>query len=293
MGGPYHGPAEGCSPACAGTPEALSTHGRWREVQPRVRGDATFLIFGAAQSKGAAPRARGRPQDRRRAVGVLGCSPACAGTPQGASLLHRGMRVQPRVRGDAPKTRHDLAYEVGAAPRARGRPAAPAQDPLPLGCSPACAGTPTRVSCRSGMSWVQPRVRGDAGLRVLRVLLLKGAAPRARGRRRGSLSPLVCRGCSPACAGTPERGSVRRDEAWVQPRVRGDAIEVSEALSSAVGAAPRARGRPQVQVDQISEWGCSPACAGTPASRSRRASRDGVQPRVRGDALAKGSRSRA
>ncbi len=129
----------------------------------------------------------------------------------------------------------------------------------------------------------QPRVRGEQHVYVLRAVMRRGSAPRARGADDGAAASRVEHRISPACAGSRTSTTSSRAGAWDQPRVRGEQWSMFGCRARIMGSAPRARGAGAERGRQLRPRRISPACAG-----SRRAltcttwsSRD--QPRVRGE----------
>ena len=69
---------------------------------------------------GSAPLARGTASEWDKLVAASGISPACAGNRHIADKAYRGIRDQPRLRGEQLLNRARELLEAGSAPLARG-----------------------------------------------------------------------------------------------------------------------------------------------------------------------------
>jgi len=96
-------------------------------------------------------------------------------------------------------------------------------------------------------------VRGADEMAPLHQTDVKGASPRARGRRGlGHLGPGGGRSI-PACAGPTDEFGAEAVVTREHPRVRGADASPSSANVCLLGASPRARGRPLLTWEFISE----------------------------------------
>ena len=172
----------GLTPACAGTSDCAGQRRNHRWAHPRVRGDVMVGMFGTATILGSPPRARGRRAGCRSSVGLVGLTPACAGTSHHAGPGGAAIGAHPRVRGDVAAATVCQRGHEGSPPRARGRlhePGPPGGGP---GLTPACAGTSRWKAYDPKWLGAHPRVRGDVKRRGGRGPAVAGSPPRARGR---------------------------------------------------------------------------------------------------------------
>ena len=173
---------------------------------------------------GRSPRARGSPKDAIFKLLATGSIPACAGKPEPCVWRPVALRVDPRVRGEAPPLGELIQLEPGRSPRARGSLASISASLDNLRSIPACAGKPLYAFLLCRINRVDPRVRGEALSRRNSKDQKWGRSPRARGSR--FLPRGVCgrHGSIPACAGKPEGTHDNVRCLRVDPRVRGEAF---------------------------------------------------------------------
>ena len=168
------------------------------------------------------------------------------------------------MRGDVVYTEIRSLMMMGSPPRARGRPRGELQPGVPLGLTPACAGT--SVAAAPG-EWSAV-----------------GSPPRARGRHLSRGLGRRRQGLTPACAGTSRRHPDHGRRAGAHPRVRGDVrIACPAPELHPVGSPPRARGRHLAEHPVEGVTGLTPACAGTSRPGLSTLARSWAHPRVRGD----------
>ncbi len=197
-----HRPAAGNSPACAGSSRGWRGGRRTYREQPRVRGEQDAEARSSSDWWGTAPRARGAVDDRADDRGRHGNSPACAGS-RGTTPGPSGWTgEQPRVRGEQPGALLLVVPVDGTAPRARGAGLVGGDRPVPVGNSPACAGSRVADSVAATSAREQPRVRGEQCRAVSMAAMPQGTAPRARGAASGAVHGEALHGNSPACAGS-------------------------------------------------------------------------------------------
>jgi len=256
-------PAEGNTPACAGTTADRRPRGCTPPEHPRVRGDDAPTSGAPPTPSGTPPRARGRLGGAAVEVPRDGNTPACAGTTCSPTRCVASPAEHPRVRGD-----DDTVEE-----RARVLP----------GNTPACAGTTASTGARSWPGTEHPRVRGDDGVGEHDDTVMSGTPPRARGRQEPDLREGDHPGNTPACAGTTYRVGCRTTNVAEHPRVRGDDVNTVTVWAARVGTPPRARGRHGVPGRGRGPRGNTPACAGTTTTGRSTRVRMSEHPRVRGD----------
>ena len=167
-----------------------------------MRGEHASRFSSPASTKGSSPHARGAltllppPSLRHRII------PACAGsTPCGRGFLAT-VRDHPRMRGEHPRTSHNVALIQGSSPHARG---ARARKRPPIrweGIIPACAGSTIACSISLRPRWDHPRMRGEHFGNGKLGSFFGGSSPHARGAQRAALSTPIQAGIIPACAGS-------------------------------------------------------------------------------------------
>ena len=91
--------ARGSTPAWAGQPPTGAFVTLSTSVYPRVGGATDWKGKDVERLTGLPPRGRGNPRDVVLSARSGGSTPAWAGQPRTASVLHRGPRVYPRVGG--------------------------------------------------------------------------------------------------------------------------------------------------------------------------------------------------
>ena len=273
----------GSPPRARGRRVDRGQEGSGQLAHPRVRGDDKRALDPDPVQSGSPPRARGRRRLRGGADGLVGLTPACAGTTCRFARRCPRTRAHPRVRGDDSGAISRGARRFGSPPRARGRLGGAAPLPRVGGLTPACAGTTAESPGRRGRTAAHPRVRGDDPQPAARALSARGSPPRARGRLGPGVQAGRLLGLTPACAGTTRSLSSLKAARRAHPRVRGDDAGVLLIGGEWVGSPPRARGRrAHVGVGPVAAR-LTPACAGTTPAPSPRGPYPGAHPRVRGD----------
>ncbi len=238
-----HGAVDrGTIPACAGSTSPATASRRGSRDHPRVRGEHPPLVIMVESLLGPSPRARGARVDREDQFVRLGTIPACAGSTQVRCEVGPETGDHPRVRGEHPAPSGKEVKRVGPSPRARGAHDVSDQDHDPVGTIPACAGSTSSPSGRSGRSGDHPRVRGEHRVNRSLTMVSGGPSPRARGAHRAGHRRVPGAGTIPACAGSTcaTRGPLarRRDH----PRVRGEHNSRTCQWGCHPGPSPRARG---------------------------------------------------
>ena len=213
----------GSIPACAGKPRGSRDSPRGGGVHPRVCGEAEGGGAREAWRRGPSPRVRGSraPSCSPRTAG--GSIPACAGKPRRRGASRRGVRVHPRVCGEASKPSLCPRPDRGPSPRVRGSPSKPSLRTCAQGSIPACAGKPGSGTGTTMCEGVHPRVCGEATLAAVERLAARGPSPRVRGSRASARAATVRAGSIPACAGKPAGLPTLPARSWVHPRVCGEA----------------------------------------------------------------------
>ena len=212
--------------------------------------------------------------------------PACAGEPYEGAVGRSNSPVYPRVCGGTSFALQHNTGTVGLSPRVRGNPTGVRyRDTMP-GSIPACAGEPGRQVSLPLREGVYPRVCGGTSLTRSRWKTTCGLSPRVRGNLSDSIRDPRRRGSIPACAGEPRPFHRRQRLLEVYPRVCGGTAWNLPPWPWPWGLSPRVRGNRGGHGQPIVGLGSIPACAGEPASITRRTSRTTVYPRVCGGTTA-------
>ena len=152
-----------------------------------------------------------------------------------------------------------------------------------MGIIPACAGSTLIQPPVVVVTEDHPRVRGEHSSGPSTVPFNTGSSPRARGARVGVLTHAAALGIIPACAGSTGSqfgtATLWRDH----PRVRGEHRGAVNAIDTAVGSSPRARGALFGSGNQRVGEGIIPACAGSTEKCDLDHTIWGDHPRVRGE----------
>ena len=218
-----------------------------------------FRILG---SVGSSPRVRGTHVRHRRAEGVHGIIPACAGNTAPRMIKRASSRDHPRVCGEHMGTLHVSDAAVGSSPRVRGTPVFSPSVCVRFGIIPACAGNTRVLALRLREVRDHPRVCGEhsAGLSARQTAV--GSSPRVRGTH-GQLGVLHHDvGIIPACAGNTPRSSSCSARRRDHPRVCGEHEFSASSSAIRAGSSPRVRGTPHRRAAEGARRGIIPACAG-------------------------------
>ena len=181
--GAINGPNGRFIPACAGNASPLPGGPTRPPVHPRMRGERTACSAPGLSSHGSSPHTRGTRHYRGAHATTPRFIPAYAGNARSTAGRDSQSTVHPRIRGERATPCVNPMFSHGSSPHARGTP----RDCGPTGAAPrfipACAGNAPRVSRRSRVSAVHPRMRGER--LPLRFLLsaVCGSSPHARGTR--------------------------------------------------------------------------------------------------------------
>ena len=270
-------------PARAGNTSAARTTARPSAVHPRSRGEHPSSLPTSSPGSGSSPLARGtRPggQRRWRAHRFI---PARAGNTACCTAIASRRSVHPRSRGEHHVERFNCDHRPGSSPLARGTRHPGPHERLRCRFIPARAGNTVHTSPAAAARSVHPRSRGEHGLRAATVRLAGGSSPLARGTRCVFGQSLWCLRFIPARAGNTALIGDDRPAVPVHPRSRGEHTLSSLVGAQSAGSSPLARGT-RLRIGSV-EWydRFIPARAGNTAPGSRRAGRNTVHPRSRGE----------
>ena len=295
-------------PACAGEPPARRSHHRLRQVYPRVCGGTSTCSTASIGPSGLSPRVRGNRRRIALARRPWRSIPACAGEPCPPACATQSPGVYPRVCGGTRGRSARCGDWGGLSPRVRGNPRWYQDAGKPGRSIPACAGEPGAGIIPAPQGQVYPRVCGGTGDPDEQGGVIQGLSPRVRGNRDGGAGWRSRRGSIPACAGEPALASRGTPATGVYPRVCGGTVLVEDGGADDSGLSPRVRGNrgwsqglqmqlrsipacagePQERSDRSGDGRVYPrVCGGTSGARRRRAIRQGLSPRVRGNPRAR------
>ena len=260
------------SPALAGNTTTERPPPEVAAVQPRARGEHLRAPQAQGIPCGSAPRSRGTREQRQEDLNIIRFSPALAGNTRTGTAHPPRRAVQPRARGEHPRSPRCSVSLVGSAPRSRG--------------------TRWRDSKLRRQHAVQPRARGEHSSAASTGVDCTGSAPRSRGTR-GSFGHLRAQiRFSPALAGNTSTGHGVGGVIPVQPRARGEHLCGPRSSACSAGSAPRSRGTRQRPCAAGRRIRFSPALAGnTHHCRCGPCFRP-VQPRARGEHPSDGTGTR-
>ena len=171
---------------------------------------------------------------------------------------------------------------AGLSPRVRGNRGMRRLRLRLRGSIPACAGEPALRAPNSRSVGVYPRVCGGTRHRHIKRCIHTGLSPRVRGNHKSILPQYRYSRSIPACAGEPLCGRLCGCAGGVYPRVCGGTMPTRLKPSFTCGLSPRVRGNLADSPCLCRLSGSIPACAGEPRSRSRYQGLPSVYPRVCG-----------
>ncbi len=233
--------------------------------------------------QGSPPRVREPQVQPRRLPGVIGITPACAGTTRSTSRNSARRRDHPRVCGNHGDAGQKALRDAGSPPRVREPPFLTSHPARPAGITPACAGTtqPQRqviTQCQD-----HPRVCGNHSDGLVASDPVEGSPPRVREPLSPGFVGLRAAGITPACAGTTMDMAAERVHVWDHPRVCGNHTYICVNWLTPLGSPPRVR-EPRVDIATIGlSDRITPACAGTTDVRQYDEDEDEDHPRVCGN----------
>ena len=212
------------NPACAGKTFTLASAAVSSSIQPRVCGENACRRTKAFRACDTTPRVRGKREPIPQTRIEKRYNPACAGKTFCPSLYVTSIAIQPRVCGENPSpTRSTMAFS-DTTPRVRGKPPFQTLEGFRGRYNPACAGKTPRLSFKTGLPLIQPRVCGENALLTRSSTGVADTTPRVRGkqapRMRGECSPRY----NPACAGKTVLLVSHPLHALIQPRVCGENV---------------------------------------------------------------------
>ena len=254
-------------------------------VYPRTRGETPQCRPVETDPTGLSPHARGNPEGRHSIVQSIGSIPARAGKPDVRRRDVGVGGVYPRTRGETPRSRDVHESPVGLSPHARGNHIYRLQKLAPGGSIPARAGKPVAMSRTACRSRVYPRTRGETRAAQVGTRTSTGLSPHARGNPMAELRTLPHSGSIPARAGKPAAHRRSGGLSRVYPRTRGETEHGVGLVVVDYGLSPHARGNLQLPDWHRSPAGSIPARAGKPSlhGSGKRCTR--VYPRTRGETM--------
>jgi len=188
-------------PACAGNARSPPGTPASRTVHPRVCGERSGNEKQSLHGNGSSPRVRGTRPRFRRARCQSRFIPACAGNADETYEAASEIAVHPRVCGERGPSLTVIVHGDGSSPRVRGTPRKRGIPRRRFRFIPACAGNANPSRAAGSWTPVHPRVCGERGSRVIRVIRLIGSSPRVRGTHCASRISHPSQRFIPACAG--------------------------------------------------------------------------------------------
>ena len=232
-------------------------------ITPAHAGTTAGFLLPRTSAWGSPPLTRGQQAGQSLVDSEAGITPAHAGTTRLDVCDSFLQEDHPRSRGDNIKRRVQGRFLTGSPPLTRGQLVARYLLPLPLGITPAHAGTTdqdeltaeqyritpahagTTVAKKEKLtnSGDHPRSRGDNRRPHILVRAQRGSPPLTRGQlKKKHIKMSVCR-ITPAHAGTTHHQCPKRDCGQDHPRSRGDNLTCSEYCCAGAGSPPLTRGQ--------------------------------------------------
>ena len=173
--------ANGITPACAGSSEALSCLYSGKSDHPRVCGEQKKWKLDLEHLSGSPPRVRGAEEMYGDELPADGITPACAGSRKRKPPMFRRQWDHPRVCGEQPEEIGGFDRWQGSPPRVRGAVNNGSGNFEAKGITPACAGSSGAQGQKFRSERDHPRVCGEQIDVVIRETNLAGSPPRVRG----------------------------------------------------------------------------------------------------------------
>ena len=85
-----------------------------------MRGEQTFMRNNEVVTEGSPPHARGAGDGGQQQPGILGITPACAGSRTFPGIARARPRDHPRMRGEQTTSSSAHSIRIGSPPHARG-----------------------------------------------------------------------------------------------------------------------------------------------------------------------------
>ena len=253
----------GLIPACAGKTSSRCSRGRRQPAHPRVCGENRVRVLAADKVRGSSPRVRGKPTRWRGVARWQRLIPACAGKTWTHVLR--------------PPRRH------GSSPRVRGKHGPAGESHLGGGLIPACAGKTGGGRARCTASRAHPRVCGENTIPRPASFAYVGSSPRVRGKQPQPRPPSSSDRLIPACAGKTHGGGPMRVLSTAHPRVCGENMPTDAPSLWATGSSPRVRGKRLHRIAPAPGVRLIPARAGKTGARPRAPANSWAHPRACGE----------
>ena len=146
-----------------------------------MRGDVPQISSHKTGQLMFSPRARGCSCRSVDPAAVISVFPACAGMFPNEFIVQAQVHSFPRVRGDVPSRRQVWSHQCRFSPRARGCSQLCHMMLCHMRVFPACAGMFPGSEFLIQVELGFPRVRGDVPASRIRLSMVAGFSPRARG----------------------------------------------------------------------------------------------------------------
>ena len=193
--------AGGRIPAHAGKTLAEPTRTMTLRAHPRSRGENRLIHWPTRTLVGASPLTRGKLAGRHARRYAHGRIPAHAGKTFLLVVREIETGAHPRSRGENTRQISSVAWAMGASPLTRGKLRGLDEGSELPGRIPAHAGKTAWGGDRSGAARAHPRSRGENPPLERTNIMLNGASPLTRGKRRQSRFSTIPSGRIPAHAG--------------------------------------------------------------------------------------------
>lgn len=152
---------DGLTPARAGSTSYGTTGSPAPQAHPRACGEHRAPLHVAQPRVGSPPRERGALQPLLPDIHAPGLAPARAGSTISEVLRRATEGAHPRASGEHGDALRLTADETGSPPRERGAPHPRPVRGVPVGLSPARAGSTRSSASPAPTPWAHPRASGE------------------------------------------------------------------------------------------------------------------------------------
>ena len=192
------------------------------EAHPRSLGENTMVRTEASAEFGSSPLTRGKLDDNRHHLALLGLIPAHAGKTPDADTPPPDATAHPRSRGENLGVPCRLRAIAGSSPLTRGKPTSPGTTPPPPRLIPAHAGKTRFQLTLPEKASAHPRSRGENSRCFTALIEAIGSSPLTRGKLFSRVTGRPPRRLIPAHAGKTSAASACLLRTGAHPRSRGE-----------------------------------------------------------------------
>ena len=174
-------PQVGLIPAYAGSTTSVRRVAGRDRAHPRLRGEHIDERIDGARAEGSSPPTRGAPSTMSLASPGTRLIPPYAGSTLTEYPDLDGTGAHPRLRGEHPTRRKPPRSTTGSSPPTRGAQRGSVTSAPLVGLIPAYAGSTTSRCRACRQATAHPRLRGEHGTHLRKILGEQGSSPPTRG----------------------------------------------------------------------------------------------------------------